>query len=107
MDIKKIGVIGAGQMGTGIAQVCALAGIEVVLNDISEERINAGLATIAGNIARQVERNQVDVIGARRGLKPDQAGARLRRFGDCDLVIEAAIENEEIKRKIFSRLCPR
>ena len=60
MDINKIGVIGAGQMGTGIAQVCALAGIEVALNDISEAHINAGLATIAGNLARQVERKQID-----------------------------------------------
>ncbi|HMF07160.1 MAG TPA: 3-hydroxyacyl-CoA dehydrogenase NAD-binding domain-containing protein, partial [Methylocella sp.] len=60
MDINKIGIVGAGQMGTGIAQVCAQCGIEVALNDISEARINAGLATIAGHLARQVERNQLD-----------------------------------------------
>ena len=75
MDIKKMGVIGAGQMGTGIAQVCALADIEVILNDISEARINAGLATIAGNLARQVDRNQLDARGTRRGLEQDHTRA--------------------------------
>ena len=105
MDIKKIGVIGAGQMGTGIAQICALAGIEVALNDVSDARINAGLATIAGNIARQVERKQIEPSARDAALSRIQPAAGFEAFGDCDLIIEAATENEEIKRKIFSKLC--
>jgi 3-hydroxybutyryl-CoA dehydrogenase len=106
MDINKIGVIGAGQMGTGIAQVCALAGIEVALNDISEARINAGLATIAGNLARQVERKQVDPPARDAALSRIKPASGFDAFADSDLVIEAATENEEVKRKIFSKLCP-
>jgi 3-hydroxybutyryl-CoA dehydrogenase len=106
MDINKIGVIGAGQMGTGIAQVCALAGIEVALNDISEAHINAGLATIAGNLARQVERKQVDPTARDAALNRIKPAPGYDAFADSDLVIEAATENEEVKRKIFSKLCP-
>ncbi|WP_036261935.1 3-hydroxybutyryl-CoA dehydrogenase [Methylocapsa aurea] len=105
MDINKIGVIGAGQMGTGIAQVCALAGIEVALNDISEERINAGLAAIASNIGRQVERQQVVPSERDAALGRIKAAVDFDAFANCDLVIEAASENEELKRKIFSKLC--
>ena len=106
MDIKKMGVIGAGQMGTGIAQICALAGIEVTLNDISEARINAGLATIAGNLARQIDRQQLDASARDAALNRITPALDFDAFGDSDLVIEAAAENEEVKRKIFSRLCP-
>ena len=106
MDINKIGVIGAGQMGTGIAQVCALAGMEVALNDISEARINAGLATTAGNLARQVERKQVDPPARDAALSRIKPAPSYDAFADSDLVIEAATENEEVKRKIFSKLCP-
>jgi 3-hydroxybutyryl-CoA dehydrogenase len=106
MDINKIGVIGAGQMGTGIAQVCALAGMEVALNDISEAHINAGLATIAGNLARQVERKQVDPPARDAALSRIKPAPGYDAFADSDLVIEAATENEEVKRKIFSKLCP-
>ena len=106
MDINKIGVIGAGQMGTGIAQVCALAGIEVALNDISEAHINAGLATIAGNLARQVERKQIDSPARDAALSRIKPAPGYDAFADSDLVIEAATENEEVKRKIFSKLCP-
>jgi 3-hydroxybutyryl-CoA dehydrogenase len=106
VEIKKIGVIGAGQMGTGIAEVCALAGIDVALNDISEDRINAGITAIAGHLARQVERKQIepnirDAALARITPAPDYDS-----FSDCDLVIEAATENEVVKRKIFGKLCP-
>ena len=101
-----MGVIGAGQMGTGIAQVCALAGIEVALNDISESRINAGLATIAGNLARQVERKQIEPSARDAASNRITPALDFDAFSDSDLVIEAASENEEIKRKIFSKLCP-
>ncbi len=93
-------------MGTGIAQVCALAGIEVALNDISEAHINAGLATIAGNLARQVERHQVDPPARDAALSRIKPAPGFDAFADSDLVIEAATENEEVKRKIFSKLCP-
>jgi 3-hydroxybutyryl-CoA dehydrogenase len=93
-------------MGTGIAQVCALAGIEVALNDISEARINAGLATIAGNLARQVERKQIDPTARDAALNRIKPAPGFDAFADSDLVIEAATENEEVKRKIFSKLCP-
>ncbi len=106
MEIKKIGIIGAGQMGSGIAQVCAQSGIEVALNDISEARINAGLATIAGNLARQAERKQLDPKARDAALSLIQPAASFEAFGDCDLVIEAATENEDVKRKIFAQLCP-
>ena len=106
MAIERIGVIGAGQMGTGIAQVCALAGMEVALNDISEAHINAGLATIAGNLARQVERKQVDPPARDAALSRIKPAPGYDAFADSDLVIEAATENEEVKRKIFSKLCP-
>ena len=101
-----MGVIGAGQMGTGIAQVCALAGIEVALNDISEARINAGLATIAGNLARQVERKQIEPSARDAASNRITPALDFDAFSDSDLVIEAASENEEVKRKIFSKLCP-
>ena len=98
MDIAKIGVIGAGQMGTGIAQVCALAGIDVLLNDVSEARTHAGMAAIRVNLGKLV---------ARKAALPRITGAPdLVAFGDCDLVIEAASENEEVKRKIFGMVCP-
>ena len=93
-------------MGTGIAQVCALAGIEVALNDISEAHINAGLATIAGNLARQVERKQIDPAARDAALSRIKPAPGYDAFADSDLVIEAATENEEVKRKIFSKLCP-
>jgi len=105
-EISKIGVIGAGQMGSGIAEVCALAGLEVFLNDVSEERIAAGIATITSYLARQVERGQLaaDAAEAAAGrIKPAQDDTA---FADADLVIEAATENEELKRKIFAKLCP-
>ncbi|MCI0466884.1 MAG: 3-hydroxybutyryl-CoA dehydrogenase [Beijerinckiaceae bacterium] len=106
MEIRKVGVIGAGQMGTGIAQVCVQSGIEVMLNDISEARINAGLATIAGNLARQAERMQIEQPAREAALSLIKPAADFEAFSDCDLIIEAATENEEVKRKIFTKLCP-
>jgi 3-hydroxybutyryl-CoA dehydrogenase len=106
MNVKKIGVIGAGQMGTGIAQVCAQAGIEVLLNDVSEARINAGLATIAGNLARQIERKQFEPSARDEALNLIKPAAGFESFADCDIVIEAATESEDVKRKIYAKLCP-
>ncbi|MGP0058542.1 MAG: 3-hydroxybutyryl-CoA dehydrogenase [Beijerinckiaceae bacterium] len=105
-EIRKIGVVGAGQMGTGIAQVCALAGLDVALNDISEDRIAAGISGIDANILRQVERNQIDEATYAETMRRIRPALDFNAFADCDLVIEAAAENEEIKRKIFMKLCP-
>ncbi|MEJ0093680.1 MAG: 3-hydroxybutyryl-CoA dehydrogenase [Methylocella sp.] len=106
MSINKIGVIGAGQMGTGIAQVCALAGIDIALNDLSDDRIAAGLAIVASNLARQVERQQIEPSAREAALTRIKSASSYEALADCDLIIEAASENEDVKRKIFSKLCP-
>ncbi len=105
IDIHKIGVIGAGQMGAGIAQVCAQAGIDVVLQDVSQEKADAGLAAVASSLAKQVERQQMDEAARGAAMARIKAAADYAGFADCDLVIEAATENEELKRKIFSGVC--
>jgi 3-hydroxybutyryl-CoA dehydrogenase len=106
MDIRMVGVIGAGQMGSGIAHVCAVAGIGVALNDVSPDRINAGLATINGNMARLIARNQLEEAQRQEALARIRAAPTYSHLSNCDLVIEAATENEEVKRKIFVALCP-
>jgi len=106
IDIRTIGVIGAGQMGSGIAHVCACAGLDVRLHDLSEERINAGLATINGNMARQVAKGTITEEDRQEALKRIKPAPSYDAFADCDLVIEAATENEEVKRKIFKTLSP-
>ncbi|MFZ1882314.1 MAG: 3-hydroxybutyryl-CoA dehydrogenase [Rhodoplanes sp.] len=104
--IKKVGVIGAGHMGSGIAHVCALAGLNVVLNDVSADRLRAALATINGNMARQVKRKRITEEQRKEALKRIIPAESIDEFSDCDFVIEAATEKEEIKRKIFAELCP-
>jgi 3-hydroxybutyryl-CoA dehydrogenase len=106
MKIRKVGVIGAGQMGTGIAQVCAQAGYEVGLNDVSKDRIEAGLATINGNLARRVKSAKISEAERDAALSRITAVASYEGFGDYDLVIESAVEDEQIKRKIYQALCP-
>jgi 3-hydroxybutyryl-CoA dehydrogenase len=105
-SIRKVGVIGAGQMGNGIAHVCALAGIPVVLNDAAPARLKEALATINGNMARQVSRKRISEEEKQAGLKLIDTAETFDGFADCDLVIEAATEKEDVKRKIFSDLCP-
>jgi 3-hydroxybutyryl-CoA dehydrogenase len=104
-DIHRIGVIGAGQMGSGIAHVCALAGFEVALSDLSEDRVRAGIATINGNMARQVSRQAITESERQAALGRIGAADKLDGLADCDLVIETAVEKEEVKRKILSALC--
>jgi 3-hydroxybutyryl-CoA dehydrogenase len=104
--IEKLGVVGAGQMGCGIAQVAASSGFPVVLNDVSDERLRAGLATINGNLARAVQKGQIGEDMRRDVLARIQPSTAYGDLGDCDLVIEAATENEVIKRKVFANLCP-
>ena len=105
LAIGKIGVIGAGQMGNGIAHVCALAGLNVLLNDIAAERISEGIATISGNLARQVSRQRISDAEREAALKRITPAKALSDLADCDLVIEAATEKEEVKRKIFAAVC--
>ncbi|MGY2939342.1 3-hydroxybutyryl-CoA dehydrogenase [Bradyrhizobium sp. GM6.1] len=103
--IKKVGVIGAGQMGNGIAHVAALAGFDVVLNDISTDRLKSGMATITGNLTRQVSKKAVSEDDKAKAMARIVAGEKLDDLADCDLVIETAVEKEEVKRKIFHDLC--
>ncbi len=104
--IRKIGIIGAGQMGNGIAHVAAVAGFDVKLHDVAEERINAALATIDGNMARQVAKGGLPDEERRSAMARIEPAPGLADLGDCDLVIEAATESEEVKRKIFTAVCP-
>ena len=104
INIETVGVIGAGQMGAGIAQVAALSGVTVHLNDVAEERVNEALATINGFLSRQIARGQLDDEGRKATLDRIHYAATLDKLAECDLVIEAASENEEIKRKIFTSL---
>ena len=106
MNIEKVGIVGAGQMGTGIAQVCALAGIDVVLHDVSEDRITSGLTWISGALARLVDKKQLEESAGAEALARIKPALDFKAFADCDLVIEAASENEEVKRKIFAGICP-
>jgi 3-hydroxybutyryl-CoA dehydrogenase len=106
IEIKTVGVIGAGQMGNGIAHVCSLAGLEVRLNDLSEDRIKAGLATINGNMTRQVSKDMITESARQEALDRIRPAVSYDDLGGCDLVIEAATESEEVKRKIFQALCP-
>ncbi|MBR0702536.1 3-hydroxybutyryl-CoA dehydrogenase [Bradyrhizobium sp. 62B] len=103
--IKKVGVIGAGQMGNGIAHVAALAGFDVVLNDISADRLKSGMATINGNLARQVSKKAVSEDDKAKAMARITPAEKLDDLADCDLVIETAVEKEEVKRKIFHELC--
>ncbi|MEM7299946.1 MAG: 3-hydroxybutyryl-CoA dehydrogenase [Pseudomonadota bacterium] len=106
MDIKTVGIIGAGQMGGGIAHVCALAGLNVLLNDIEEERIESGIATISGNLARQVASGKVESDDRKATIDRINAASSFADLASADLVIEAATENEDVKRDIFAKLCP-
>ena len=104
-DIQTVGIIGAGQMGSGIAHVCALAGLQVRINDISADRIKHGLATVDGNLARQVSKGAIDDARRVEALGRIRAAEGFEGLADCDLVIEAATEDEAVKRKILVELC--
>ncbi|VIO80600.1 putative 3-hydroxybutyryl-CoA dehydrogenase [Bradyrhizobium ivorense] len=103
--IKKVGVIGSGQMGNGIAHVAALAGFDVVLNDVSADRLKSALATINGNLTRQVAKKTISEDERKKALDRIASAEALDALADCDLVIETAIEKEETKRKIFHEVC--
>jgi 3-hydroxybutyryl-CoA dehydrogenase len=106
-ELLRIGIVGAGQMGRGIAHVCALAGLDVVLADVNPDVLARSLETIDANLGRQVARGRIGedekaAALAHIGTITDFAG-----FGDCDMVIEAATEKEDVKREVFKALVPK
>ena len=103
--INKVGVIGSGQMGNGIAHVAALAGLDVVLNDVSEERLKSAMATINGNLSRQVVKKIITDDARKQALNRIATSDTMEGLADCDLVIETAVEKEDVKRKIFHDVC--
>jgi 3-hydroxybutyryl-CoA dehydrogenase len=105
--IKSVGIIGAGQMGNGIAHVVALAGYDVALNDLKQDAVDKARSTIERNMARQVSRGIITDAEMQAGLKRIHTASDLHAVGEADLVIEAATEDETIKRKIFVELCPK
>jgi 3-hydroxybutyryl-CoA dehydrogenase len=105
LTVQEVGIVGAGQMGNGIAHVCALAGFNVRLNDVSPDRIRSALATINGNMARQVSKKLISEDERDRALSRISAADTLEGLSQCDLVIETATEKEDVKRRIFADLC--
>ena len=106
MAIETVGIIGAGQMGGGIAQVAATAGYKVLLYDISPDRIEKGLANVSGNLARVVAHGKLTEDARQAALGRLSAANEMSALAGADLVIEAATEDENVKRKIYAQLCP-
>jgi 3-hydroxybutyryl-CoA dehydrogenase len=104
--IERIGIIGAGQMGNGIAHVAAVAGCSVVLLDLSQQRIDAGIETITQNLARQVRRDLLSESDRLAAFDRILTTLDYADFGECDFVIETATEDETVKREIFKTLIP-
>ena len=105
LTIKKVGVIGAGQMGSGIAHVCALKGFDIRLMDVDQPHINSGVENIGRNMDRQIGRGMIRPEEKDSALKRIAPAADYKQFADCDLIVEAATENEQVKRDIFKKLC--
>ena len=106
VQIKTVGVIGAGQMGSGIAHVCALGGYDVLLHDVSEDRIATGRGLIEKNLSRQVVRGIIEQAAMDAAMARIKPAPELQTVGAADLAIEAATENEEVKKTIFKALTP-
>ncbi|MBV6657736.1 MAG: 3-hydroxybutyryl-CoA dehydrogenase [Devosiaceae bacterium] len=104
--IQTVGIIGAGQMGSGIAHVCSLAGLDVILQDVALDRVEAGLATISGNMARQASKGIITEDAIKPALARISPSDDYGKMAQADLVIESATEDETVKRKILSQLCP-
>jgi len=106
MRIRSVGVIGAGQMGNGIAHVCAVAGYDVRIFDQAPDMVEAALSTIRKNLSRSVKSGRIKPEQESEALRRIRALDSLPSLGECDLVIETAVEDEQIKRQIFAELCP-
>ncbi|HVJ76688.1 MAG TPA: 3-hydroxyacyl-CoA dehydrogenase NAD-binding domain-containing protein, partial [Hyphomicrobium sp.] len=104
--ISKVGIIGAGQMGSGIAHVVALSGYTVALNDLKKEAYDKGVEAVGKNLARQIAKGAINEDDRDKALDRISFAPTLEAFGDCDLVIEAATEDESLKHRIFAALCP-
>lgn len=110
MEIKKVGVVGCGSMGAGITQLCAQSGYQVVVSEINDEFLKKGLASIDKTLARSVEKGRISQQDKDAILGRIKGTTNTKDFSDCDLVIEAAIENLDLKKKIFAELdgiCPK
>ena len=110
MEIKKVGVVGCGIMGSGITQVCAQSGYRVVVSEVNDELLNKGLSSISSFLTKSVERGKVSQQDKNSTLARIKSTTTTKDFSDCDLVIEAATENIELKKKIFPELdktCPK
>jgi 3-hydroxybutyryl-CoA dehydrogenase len=105
-DIKVVGVIGAGQMGSGIAHVCALNGYDVLLNDVSGDQVDKGLDAVRKGLERQVAKGQITQAEMDTAIGRVKAAVDFAALAPADLVIEAATENESVKKDIFRALCP-
>jgi 3-hydroxybutyryl-CoA dehydrogenase len=105
-SIRNIGIIGAGQMGHGIAHVCALAGYDVRLTDIDAKALEQAMATIERNLSRQTARGRIGEAEKSAAMKRIHTGTQYEFLRECDIVIEAATEKEEVKREIFKKLVP-
>ena len=103
--IEQIGIVGAGTMGNGIAQVCAAAGLQVVMTDISEAALTKGVSVVTGSLERMVNKQKMTDADRQAALKRIVTTTDSAKLGDCDLVIEAATENEDLKIKILKDLC--
>jgi 3-hydroxybutyryl-CoA dehydrogenase len=105
--LDRIGVVGAGQMGRGITHVCALAGLDVVLADVNPDVLARSLETIDTNLSRQVARGRIREEDKAAALAHITTITDFAGFGDCDMVIEAATEKEDVKREVFKQLVPK
>ncbi|MCZ4281651.1 3-hydroxybutyryl-CoA dehydrogenase [Kiloniella laminariae] len=105
-EIKTVGIIGAGQMGSGIAHVCALAGYDVHMVDISQEQLTSALSIIKKNMQRQASKGKIAKSEMEAALPRIRNSVEMESLAQCDVVIEAATENEEIKKDIFRKVCP-
>ncbi|MEM6304862.1 MAG: 3-hydroxybutyryl-CoA dehydrogenase [Pseudomonadota bacterium] len=106
MEIRSVGVVGAGQMGNGIAHVMALAGYDVRMNDVSEDALKKAVETITGNMDRQVSREKISADDRQAALARIASTTTLADLGSCDLIIESATERETVKQAIFEDLLP-
>jgi 3-hydroxybutyryl-CoA dehydrogenase len=109
MEVKRFGVIGSGQMGNGIAQVAAAAGLEVLMSDIKQEFCDKGVATISNNLGRMVKKEKISEADMKAILGRIKTTTELKDMGSVDFVVEAAVEREDLKFKIFEDLdkfCP-
>ena len=110
MEIKQVGIIGCGQMGSGITQVCAQAGYPVIVSEVTEELLNKGLVSIESSLTKSVEKERITQQDKDSTLARIKGTTEMKEFSACDLVIEAAVENLDLKKKLFNELdkiCPK